>query len=34
MDNDLPIVVFQLSRPGNIKKVVTGEAIGTIVKGE
>lgn len=34
MDNDLPIVVFQLSRPGNIKKVVLGEAIGTIVKGE
>jgi uridylate kinase len=34
MDNDLPIVVFQLSRPGNIKKVVMGEAIGTIVKGE
>ena len=34
MDNDLPIVVFQLSRPGNIEKVVMGEAIGTIVKGE
>jgi uridylate kinase len=34
MDNDLPIVVFQLSRPGNIKKVVLGEGIGTIVKGE
>jgi uridylate kinase len=34
MDNDLPIVVFQLSRPGNIQKVVLGEAIGTIVKGE
>lgn len=34
MDNDLPIVVFQLSRPGNIQKVVMGEAIGTIVKGE
>lgn len=34
MDNDLPIVVFQLSRPGNIQKVVLGDAIGTIVKGE
>ncbi|APG26049.1 MAG: UMP kinase [Syntrophotalea acetylenica] len=34
MDNDLPIVVFQLSRPGNIQKVVLGEGIGTIVKGE
>jgi uridylate kinase len=34
MDNDLPIVVFQLAHPGNIQKVVLGEAIGTIVKGE
>jgi uridylate kinase len=34
MDNDLPIIVFQLSRRGNIKKVVLGEEIGTIVKGE
>jgi len=34
MDNDLPIIVFQLSRRGNIKKVVLGEDIGTIVKGE
>lgn len=34
MDNDLPIVVFQLARPGNIQKVVLGETIGTIVKGE
>lgn len=34
MDNDLPIIVFQLNRRGNIKKVVLGEEIGTIVKGE
>ena len=34
MDNSLPIVVFDLTRRGNIKKVVCGEAIGTIVKGE
>jgi uridylate kinase len=34
MDNNLPIVVFDLTRRGNIKKVVLGEAIGTIVKGE
>ena len=33
MDNDLPIVVFNLTCPGNIKKVVMGETIGTIVKG-
>lgn len=34
MDNSLPIVVFDLTRRGNIKRVVLGEPIGTIVKGE
>lgn len=34
MDNNLPIVVFDLTQRGNIKKVVMGEAIGTTVKGE
>lgn len=33
MDNKLPIIVFNLTRQGNIKRVVTGEKIGTIVKG-
>jgi uridylate kinase len=33
MDNNLPIVVFNLNKKGNIKKVVLGEEIGTIVKG-
>jgi len=33
MDNNLPILVFNLTREGNIKKVITGEKIGTIVKG-
>ncbi len=32
MDNSLPIIVFNLTKEGNIKKVVTGEKIGTIVK--
>ncbi len=32
MDNHLPIVVFDLTKVGNIKKVVFGEAIGTTVK--
>lgn len=31
MDNHLPIIVFDLTKPGNIKKVVLGEKIGTIV---
>ena len=34
MDNKMPIGVFNLFVPGNIKRVVMGEAIGTIVKGE
>jgi uridylate kinase len=32
MDNHLPIVVFNLNKPGNIKRVILGESIGTIVK--
>lgn len=31
MDNHLPIVVFNLMEKGNIKRVVCGEEIGTIV---
>lgn len=31
MDNKLPIIVFNLNRAGNIKRVVLGERIGTIV---
>ncbi len=34
MDNNLPIVVFDITTPGNVKRVVTGEKIGTIVRGE
>jgi len=33
MDNDLPIVVFELLRAGNIGRVVRGEAVGTLVHG-
>ncbi len=33
MDNNLPIVVFNLAKKGNIRKVVMGKDIGTIVKG-
>lgn len=34
MDNQLPIVVFNLRKTGNLKKVILGEPIGTIVTGE
>lgn len=33
MDNDLPMIIFDLTQRGNIQKVVLGEQIGTIVKG-
>ena len=31
MDNKLPIIVFNLQVPGNIRRVVMGEAVGTMV---
>ncbi len=34
MDNSLPIVVFNMTVPGNIIKVLFGERIGTIVSSE
>ena len=30
-ENDLPIVVFDVNRPGNFKKILKGEKLGTIV---
>jgi uridylate kinase len=33
MDNKLPIVVFNLRTPGNIRRVVQGDAVGTTVGG-
>lgn len=32
-DNNLPIVVFNLGEKGNIKNVVVGRSIGTVVEG-
>ncbi|MGO3499027.1 UMP kinase [Leuconostoc falkenbergense] len=34
MDNNMPLVVFNLNTPGNLKRVVLGEPIGTTVTGE
>jgi uridylate kinase len=31
MDNNLPIIVFDMATPGNIRRVVWGESIGTLV---
>ncbi|MBN2224459.1 MAG: UMP kinase [Deltaproteobacteria bacterium] len=33
MDNDLPIIVFNLLVAGNLTKVVSGQKIGTVVRG-
>lgn len=32
MDNKLPIIVFDLTKEGNIRRVVRGDAIGTVVQ--
>ncbi|HEU0264839.1 MAG TPA: UMP kinase [Geobacterales bacterium] len=34
MDNNLPIIIFDITTPGNICRVIFGEEIGTLVKGE
>ncbi len=33
MDNSMPIVVFNLKKKGNIKRVICGERIGSLIKG-
>ena len=34
MDNNIPILVFGLEEPGNIKKAISGEKIGTLVSSK
>ena len=34
MDNKLPIIVFDVREPGNMKRVVLGERVGTTVTGQ
>ncbi len=34
MDNKLPIVVFDLNRPGNIVRIVNGEPVGSVVSAD
>lgn len=34
MDNNIPLVVFNLNEAGNIKRVVQGKQIGTTIKGD
>jgi uridylate kinase len=30
-ENDLPIVVFDMNKPGNLMRVVNGDNVGTLV---
>ena len=34
MDNDIPIIVFDINKKGNLKKVIDGKKIGTIVSNK
>ncbi len=34
MDNGLPIIVFNMEREGNIERALSGEPVGTIVRGD
>jgi uridylate kinase len=34
MDNEMPIVVFDMTKPGNILRALCGEAIGTLISGD
>lgn len=33
MDNNLPIVVFDILRPGSLQRVLAGETVGTFISG-
>ena len=33
-ENNIPIIVFKLLETGNLKRIVSGEKVGTIVKGD
>jgi len=34
MDNSLPIVVFDIFKPGNLKAILSGEHVGTLITDE
>ncbi len=34
MDNQLPIVVFDINQPGNLRSIMQGKPVGTLVGGE
>ena len=30
-DNNLPMIIFNMNQPGNIKRVIVGEKVGSLV---
>jgi uridylate kinase len=34
MENDLPIIVFDIGDPQNMLRAVNGEPVGTLVRGK
>ena len=32
LENELPVIVFDMNKSGNLKRVILGESIGTLVK--
>lgn len=34
MDHDVPIVVFNITKRGNIKRAILGDSIGTVIRGK
>tara|TARA_B100002003_G_scaffold223886_1_gene228744 strand:+ start:1432 stop:2172 length:741 start_codon:yes stop_codon:yes gene_type:complete len=34
MDNNLPVVVFKLKEPGNIRRIISGHRVGTLMQGQ
>jgi uridylate kinase len=34
LENKLPIIVFDMTAPGNLERAVTGEAVGTLISSE
>jgi uridylate kinase len=33
MENDTPIIVFDVNKPENISRVAAGESVGTLITG-
>jgi uridylate kinase len=34
LENKLPIIVFDMTAPGNLERAVAGEAVGTLISSE